>query len=501
MKILTNAIFGWSSCALESADVAEYAGRVWQCGGKGGSPPATPDPYATANAQGGLNKDTAAYNNAMTHGNTTTPIGSQTYTGRVDPTTGATVYDQNVSLDPAQQKLLDQQTQQNLALGNTAQNMLGQVDSSYRNPIDTSRLPGLMSGADVNGDPGIQGSINTSGIPGLRGSIDTSGVPGLQSSINTSGIPGLQSSVNQSGVPGLQGSVDFSGAPALFGANDLMGARQQVQDALYKQQAGYLDPQWQQSNAAMESRLKNQGITQGSEAWNTEMDRQSRAQEAAYGQARNSAITGSGQELGNLAGIALGNRGQMVNEALNAGNFRNAANAQGFGQGLMNANLGNQANQQAFNQAAAQGQFANAANLQGFGQAATQADFGNQANQQGFGQAAQSGAFQNSAHAQAIADALSRANLNNSARSQGLQELFATRNQPLNEFNALRSASPVNMPQFNNGGVAQTNPADLSGNIWNAYNGNMGIYNGNQQAAGNNAAIGGSLAGAAIIAF
>jgi hypothetical protein len=408
MKILTNPVFDWETCALESAVVTDYDGPLLDCK-SGGSAPPPPDPYATAAAQTGTNQATAGYNNAITHGNTTTPIGSQTYTGRVDPTTGATVYDQSIALDPTQQKLFDQQNQQNVALGNTAQGMLNQVDQSYQHPVDTMSLPGLMSGADVNGQPPLQGSINTSG------------------------------------VPGLQSNLDFSNLPALMGANDLQGARSQVQDALYNQQAHYLDPQWQQSNAAQESRLKNQGITQGSEAWNNEMDRQARAQEAAYGQARNSAITGSGAELSNLANIALANRGQMANEAIQGGNFRNSAN------------------------------------------------------QQGFGQAAQAGAFNNSAHASAMADALARANLSNNARTQGLQETLALRNQPLNEFNALRSASPVNMPQFSGAANSTTNPADISGNIWNAYQGNLANWQQNQQ--NNNSVLSGlfGLGSAALL--
>lgn len=383
--------------------------------GKGGSAPPPPDPYATAQAQTQTNQQTAGYNNAITHGNTTTPIGSQTYTPRVDPTTGATVYDQNISLDPKQQQLLDQQTQQNLALGNVAQGMLGQVQNAYQNGIDTSGLPGLQAGGPLNTNPTVNG-------PDRIGSIDTSG------------------------IPGLQGSVDFSNLPGLFGAGDLLGARKQVQDTLYNQQASYLDPQYQQADNALRTRLANQGITEGSEAWRNSVDEFNRDKERNYQSARNAAITGGGSEMSNLAQMALANRGQMANEALSAGNFRNAANQQGFGQAAARAGFQNNARDSAVSEALAR------------------AGFGNTA----IGQQADSA---------------------NRARAQGLQELFATRNQPLNEFNALRSASPVSMPSFGTAQNSTTNPADISGNIWNAYNGNLSAWQ--QQQQNNNAVLSG----------
>jgi hypothetical protein len=352
MKILTNPIFDWQTCVLESAAVSEYEGAVVHCGGKGNNAPPPPDPYATANAQTGTNKETAAYNNALLHGNTFTPLGAQTYTSHVDPVTGATIYDANVLLAPDQQKLLTQQNQQNLQLGDTAQGMLGQVQNSYKNPLDVSGLPALQSGGP------------------------------------------------------MQTSLDYSKLPALLGANDLQGAAKQVSDALYNQQASYLDPQYSQADTATRTRLANQGITQGSEAWNNAIDAFNRDKAFNYGQARNSAISGGIGALDTLGHLSLADRQQMQNEINTQGGFANQAT-------------------------------------------------------------------------QAVAEAANR------ARSQGIQEQFALRNQPLNEFNALRSASPVSVPQFNTANTSTTNPADISGNIWNAYQGNLNNYN-QQQASSNN---------------
>lgn len=115
------------------------------------STPRPPDPYAVAGAQTQINRETAAYNNAQSHGNTTTPLGSQTYTSRIDPVTGATVYDSNVSLTPEQQQLLTLQNQQDLSLGNTATGLLGNINSTYSTPMDYSGLPKLYGENDLLG--------------------------------------------------------------------------------------------------------------------------------------------------------------------------------------------------------------------------------------------------------------------------------------------------------------------------------------------------------------
>ncbi len=96
-----------------------------------------PDPNSATAAQTASNQQNSAYNNALTHGNTTTPLGSQTYTSHIDPATGATVYDTNVSLTPDQQALLDMQNKQALQLGGVAGGVAGQVGAAYGAPMPT----------------------------------------------------------------------------------------------------------------------------------------------------------------------------------------------------------------------------------------------------------------------------------------------------------------------------------------------------------------------------
>lgn len=301
MKIYSHNVFDWATCRLVSAVEHEYSGPVSLC--KGGSPPPPPDPNVVSDAQIKTNKDTSAYNNALTHGNTTTPLGSQTYTGHVDPKTGAMVYDQSVTLAPAQQKLLDMQNDNALHEGGMASAMLNRA------------------GASMNG-----------------------------------------------AMP-----------KSSYSWNDLNTARQQVQDALYRRETSYLDPQYKQSAEALDSKLSNQGILQGSDAWKAAMQNYGMDRSRDYGAARDSSIIGSSGEM--------------------------AANA-------------------------------------------------------------------------------------NAAGTQLAQQL-ALRNEPLNEYNALKAGSQVNIPQFSNAQNAPVANTDTAQNTWNAYNGRLNGYNAGQQ--GSNAMMGGLM--------
>ncbi len=77
------------------------------------------------------------------------------------------------------------------------------------------------------------------------------------------------------------------------------------------------------------------------------------------------------------------------------------------------------------------------------------------------------------------------ADISGRQRGQTMQELYAQRAQPLNEFNALRSSSQVDMPQFEGAAGVNMGQTDVSGNMWNAYDANMARYNA-QQAGQNN---------------
>ena len=69
----------------------------------------------------------------------------------------------------------------------------------------------------------------------------------------------------------IQGSVD----PRFDQTGD------QVQEALYRKQTSMLDPQYQQAESDLTSRLANQGIMPGSEAYNREINNFARQRDFA----------------------------------------------------------------------------------------------------------------------------------------------------------------------------------------------------------------------------
>lgn len=120
----------------------------------------------------------------------------------------------------------------------------------------------------------------------------------------------LANPINANGLPGIQNTVN---------GGNLDQARQQAQDAVYKQQTSMLDPQYSQQQEQLNAQLANQGITQGSEAWNNAQNNFARQKDFAYSQARNSAVT-SGNDLAN----------QQFGQGVQSAQLNNSANTQGL---------------------------------------------------------------------------------------------------------------------------------------------------------------------------
>lgn len=319
---------------------------------KGGDAPPPPDPWSTAAAQTQANQQTASYNAALNRINSTTPLGSHTYSvDGTDPNTGAPIYSENISLSPEQQAIYDQQTGQAIQSGQVSQSLLDQIKGQYSQPVSTD------------------------------------------------------------GLPALSGGVDTSGLPTVPGASDINGYRQQSQDALYARNTQYLDPQFSQGEEQLRSRLANQGVVEGSEAYNNAMQNFDLQKQKAYSDAREGAIAGGSADAQNMFNMGSQARSQLYGEQL--------------------------ANNQT----------------------------------------------------------------NNQARQQGEQELFALREQPLSELNALRTGNSAQLPQFQGTSQVQTNPADIAGAINGQYQGQLGIYNANQQTANANTGAAASIVSAIAIAY
>lgn len=99
------------------------------------SPPATPDPVATAQAQGTANKDTAIASAQLSNPNVNNWLGSQTVSYQNDPTTGNPIPTVNQTLSPAQQQLYDSQTAMSQQLAGIGQTGLDAISKTLATPI------------------------------------------------------------------------------------------------------------------------------------------------------------------------------------------------------------------------------------------------------------------------------------------------------------------------------------------------------------------------------
>lgn len=458
--------------------------------GKKSAPPA-PDYTAAVNAQAQASAQNTAAQTAANRPNINTPWGSMSWTN----TPGANGQDSwtaNVSLSPQQQQALDSQFAIQQGMSGLAQTMIPQVQQSMSQGMNWDALParsGQITAPELRHgwqDAAYAGSNIQSGIAaptqGMQGSV------GGQRPGTLFGFNGSQGPAQNQAGNAIQTSVGMGSAPtrsAAFGGElqrDLTQSagdwRQTAQNAVEQLQS----PQLQQRRSAVTTELANQGITQGSEAWQNAM------------RDVNDAETRAG-----LAAIAAGRdeTNMLFGQDLSSGQFRNQAQGQAFGQDFANAGMGNALNQQQFGQNLAAGQFGNAANAQGwlqgmqgnqqqFNQALQGAQFTNQAigddfsrnlqganlanqvNQQQFGQNAANTAVANQAQQQTWNQLYQRAqfgdqqamqqlqgqlmagNFNNANRQQAISEGQLQQMMPLNMMNAVLSGNQVGMPQMPN---------------------------------------------------
>lgn len=485
---------------------------------------------------------------------------AQGYLGRINSTLGQNF---NTSGLPALKSGVTPGQLQSGVDSNGLPDLAGNVDrGQVQGQLDYSGTPALQSG--VQGSPlqmsagGIP-NLNTRVAP--TGRVQR-GVQNNQQLMGFGGDNSIQQNLDYGSLPGLPGTEDFS-ADAQRVANAQYGKQtafldpqyqksQNQQEAQLANQGIYLGSEayknaqdemgrqksfdyGQARDSAIlaggneQSRLFGLGLSARQQAQN-EATTQGQFTNLAQNQEYNQALgrgTFANQALGQnfQQGLQAGQFGnqaqqqtynqnlgtaQFSNQALMdqyaqqlaGGQFANQAAGQQFGQNLQAGNFQNQARAQATGETAQQGQFANQAQNQDFAQNLSAADLQNQARQQGYAELLSGANLQNQSQAQQFQQGQQNATLADQARQQGLQEQAFLRQLPLNEYNALRSSSQVQMPQFQGVNGAQVANTNVAGNIQNAYQAQLSNYN--QQVASQNSTmgnlfgLGGSL-GAALI--
>ena len=541
------------------------------------SQPKTPDPYAVADAQGKANVDAATTTAALNRPDQITPWGNQTWTTDPNDPTKST---STITLAPEQQALLDQQNQTSLGLGAATNSALGRVQDTFSTGIDVSQLPGRMGVADAlnqsfggaNTARGVQTemsdyarSVRNTGLLAKNG-FDTS-LGTAMPAVNRIDLPGQYSTAAGANpnytapagnVPTYQGptqSMPQAGGytaeipqyllPEGEGPQSNDQYRSQIQDALYAQQTSRLDPRFKQQGGDMEARLAAQGITQGSEAYNREMQNFGMEKNDAYSQAMNQAILTGETAVQGQYGRDLSSRQQKVGES--DLDFKNrmsstqmsddrvdkifqqqlalrqqsgAESGQAFNadmasrqQTVGESDLDFQNRMASRNQVTNEGLNEYQARLAGANQNLSAEDMwyqnsldnrrqvsdeyttaqGTALNAGNLALNAQDSAGR--AQTAAISDAASGVGMYDNARAQMLAEEMALRGQDINELNALRSGAQVTNPQFSSGQSGATvNAAPVADSIWNSYNGQVAN---NSALMGGVSQLGGSLLTAA----
>lgn len=436
--------------------------------------PSPPDPQKTASAQTATNIGTAIANQTLGNVNQVTPDGSLTYsqtgtTKWTDPLNGK-VYDlpnytatQTLS---AQQQAIKAQTdaaEKNLAtLANTQS---GKLNNLLGNPLDISKAP-AGGNAGAIGLPQYQ---QFQSGPQLQTGLGNYG--NVQSSI--AGAGSVQNQVSDSGS--IQDQLGNAGDITRSYETDFSADRQKVEDALMQR----LNPQMERDRAALETRLTNQGLQPGSEAYNRAIDEANRSSTDA----RLGAILSAGQEQSRLAGLANQSatfqnsaQQQAYNQLLGSGQFANSAQAQQYAQNANNMQMGNSAQQQQFSQNQAQQQANNSAQQQKFTQGLAGAQFGNDALQQQYQNQNTATAGNNALQDQGFNAQQSKFNLQNQQRAQYLNELYAQRNQPINEIIGLMSGAQVSSPSFVPTQGQQMPTVDYAGLVNQNYQNRLGAW-------------------------
>lgn len=244
------------------------------------SAPKAPDYAAAAQTQADSSRDITEQQTWANRPTINTPFGSQSWdvSPQYDPTTGQNLntWEQNTTLTPEAQSALDSQLRLTQGRSNLAEGLLGRAQGEYGSPMDWSQFTQLSEGPEAGNYQAqdVQRNLDTSGLQDVNASQDYYGNAG---------------------------------------------------DAIYNQFSSRNEPQFTRDTDALRTQLYNQGLREGDEGYDREIEKMRQSQNDARQQASYQATIGAGSEAQRMQGMDLGLRGQQFDEAGSKGAFANSA--------------------------------------------------------------------------------------------------------------------------------------------------------------------------------
>jgi hypothetical protein len=231
--------------------------------------------------------------------NQSNPWGSTNWeTNQVwNPVTGnyETQWTQTESLDPRLQSALDAQLNVQQGRSDLAEGMMARAWDQYQDPMDFGQFGDVIGPEQVAGEDRF--NFN-------------------------------------------QGLENFEYDPLTF--------RQNAEDAAYQRATSRLDPQWQAQEQSLMTRLRNQGLSPGDQAYDAAVANFNRSRNDAYEQARLGSVAEGRAEDQMLFGQQLGahqqnvgQQGQLFGQALQGQNMRNSQQQQEYAQAMQNSQYAN----------------------------------------------------------------------------------------------------------------------------------------------------------------
>ena len=258
-----------------------------------GSSPQAVDPYVQAGAQFGLNRNTALLGNQLAKTDTYSPTESTTWTS---------------SINPQDQKNYDDQ------MARYQQNMTGWQaarDKFTANPTERVFIADQYGNGRYQTRPSGGGGFSLAMPEAPSAPIASKWTSKTQLTPDQQRLFDLRENAQETLLgqanQNIRAPLDFSGLAKqqtnLGLNNDFSGERQRVEDALYNRSKSRLDPQFEIGQRDLETKLYNQGVQPGTEAWDRELSSLGRQKQDAYSGARTDAITAGGAEQSRMYGM------------------------------------------------------------------------------------------------------------------------------------------------------------------------------------------------------